>query len=83
VRERAALALTDAVTHVAEGHVPRDVFEAVAEQFEPKEIAHLIWQITAINTWNRIAISTLQRAGESRAGSVHALGGSQAFARVA
>ena len=63
-RERAALALTDAVTFVAQGHVPRDVYEAAAAQFEPKEIAHLIWQIAAINTWNRIAISARQRAGE-------------------
>jgi AhpD family alkylhydroperoxidase len=63
-RERAALALTDAVTLIADGHVPRDVYEAAAEQFEPNELAHLIWQIAAINTWNRIAISTRQRAGE-------------------
>jgi AhpD family alkylhydroperoxidase len=63
-RERAALALTDAVTYVADGHVPRGVYEVAAEHFEPKEIAHLIWQITAINAWNRIAIATRQKAGE-------------------
>jgi AhpD family alkylhydroperoxidase len=63
-RERAALALTDAVTFVANGHVPRSVYDLAAEHFEPKEIAHLIWQIAAINAWNRIAISARQRAGE-------------------
>ena len=63
-RERAALALTDAITLVADAHVRHDVYEAAAEQFEPGELAHLIWQIAAINTWNRIAISTRQRAGE-------------------
>jgi AhpD family alkylhydroperoxidase len=63
-RERAALALTDAVTRVADGHVPRDVYEAAAAQFEPKELAHLIWQIAAINTWNRIAISVRERVGD-------------------
>ncbi|HVU76618.1 MAG TPA: carboxymuconolactone decarboxylase family protein [Gaiellaceae bacterium] len=63
-RERAALALTDAVTLISQGHVPHDVYEAAAEEFEANELAHLIWQIASINTWNRIAISTRQRAGE-------------------
>ena len=65
-RERAALALTDAVTFVAQGHVPRSVFDAAADQFEPKELAHLIWQIAAINTWNRIAITVREHVGDYR-----------------
>jgi AhpD family alkylhydroperoxidase len=63
-RERAALALTDAVTLVSGGHVPRDVYEAAAAQFETAELAHLIWQIVAINAWNRVAVAARQRAGE-------------------
>jgi AhpD family alkylhydroperoxidase len=67
-RERAALALTDAVTLVADGHVPRDVYDEAVRHFDSKELPHLIWQIAAINTWNRIAISTRQRAGDYQPG---------------
>jgi AhpD family alkylhydroperoxidase len=62
-RERAALALTDAVTLIAEAHVPAAVYDEAARHFEPKELAHLIWQIVAINAWNRIAITTRQTVG--------------------
>jgi AhpD family alkylhydroperoxidase len=67
-RERAALALTDAVTLVSGGHVPRAIYEAAAAQFDTTELAFLIWQIVAINAWNRIAISTRQRAGDYQPG---------------
>jgi AhpD family alkylhydroperoxidase len=62
-RERAALALTDAVTLVHDGHVPRGVYEAAAEQFEQAELAQLIWTIVAINAWNRIAVTTRMLPG--------------------
>jgi AhpD family alkylhydroperoxidase len=57
-RERAALALCDAVTLVAATHVPDDVWSEAERHFEPEELAHLVMQITAINAWNRIAISS-------------------------
>ena len=57
-RERAALALTDAVTLIAETHVPAEVYEEAARHFASEELAHLIWQIAAINVWNRVAIAT-------------------------
>ena len=63
-RERAALALTDAVTLVADTHVPAVVYDEAARHFEPEELAQLIWQIVAINAWNRIAITTRQTVGE-------------------
>jgi AhpD family alkylhydroperoxidase len=63
-RERAALALTDAVTLVADTHVPAVVYDEAARQFEPEELGQLIWQIVAINAWSRIAITTRQTAGE-------------------
>ena len=56
-RERAALALTDAVTLVAETHVPAEVYEEAARYFDSEELAHLIWQIAAINVWNRVTIA--------------------------
>ena len=57
-RERAALALTDAITLIAETHVPADVFEEAARHFDNEELASLIWQIAAINAWNRVAVAT-------------------------
>jgi alkylhydroperoxidase family enzyme len=57
-KERAALALTDSVTMIAEQHVPRDVWEEASVHFESDELAQLVWAITVINAWNRIAITT-------------------------
>jgi AhpD family alkylhydroperoxidase len=57
-KERAALALTDAVTRVADDHVPREVWEEARAQFAPEELAQLVWAIAVINAWNRIAITT-------------------------
>ncbi len=56
-RERAALAWTEAVTLVAETHVPDDVYEQAREQFSEQELANLTLAIIAINGWNRLAIS--------------------------
>ena len=55
-RERAALEWTEAVTRVAETHVPDDVFERARAQFSEKELADLNVAVIAINAWNRIAI---------------------------
>jgi alkylhydroperoxidase family enzyme len=65
-RERAALALTDAVTLLADTHVPADIWQEAAQYFEPEELAHLLWQIAAINAWNRIAVATRRTVGEYR-----------------
>jgi AhpD family alkylhydroperoxidase len=65
-RERAALALTDAVTLIAETHVPAHVYEEAAVHFDNEELASLIWQIAAINAWNRIAVATRARFGDYR-----------------
>jgi AhpD family alkylhydroperoxidase len=63
-RERAAFGLTDAITLVAASHVPRETFEAAREHFDEEELAQLIWAITSINAWNRIAIATRMLPGE-------------------
>ena len=63
-RERAALALTDAVTLITDTHVPAAIYDEAARYFEREELAHLIWQIAAINAWNRIAITTRQTVGD-------------------
>jgi AhpD family alkylhydroperoxidase len=56
-RERAALAWTDAVTLVAQTHVPDNVFETLRKQFSDEEIAKLTLLVGTINLWNRMAIS--------------------------
>lgn len=62
-RERAALAWTEAVTLITQGHVPDEVYESVRQQFSEKELADLTLAIAAINAWNRIAISSRTPAG--------------------
>ena len=56
-RERAALAWTEAVTRISDGHVPDDVFEEVRKHFSEKELVDLTVAIVAINGWNRLAIA--------------------------
>jgi len=55
--ERAALALTDAVTQVSETHVPDDVWAIGEAYFDRDELAHLVFAIAAINLWNRLMVS--------------------------
>jgi AhpD family alkylhydroperoxidase len=62
-KERAALALTEAVTLVADGGVPADVYAEAAVRFDDQELAQVLALIFAINTWNRIALSTAKVAG--------------------
>jgi AhpD family alkylhydroperoxidase len=57
-RERAALALTDAMTHVSSTHVPDDVWARAEARFAPDELAHLVFTIAAINLWNRVAVTS-------------------------
>ncbi|GAA3498819.1 carboxymuconolactone decarboxylase family protein [Streptomyces prasinosporus] len=55
-RERAALALTEAVTVLTEGFVPDAVHERAARHFDGTELAHLIALITVVNGWNRLMV---------------------------
>jgi len=57
-RERAALALTEAITLVADGHVPDDVVDAARVHFSERELAELVFTVVVINSWNRIAITS-------------------------
>ena len=56
-RERAALAWTEAVTLVTNGHAPNDVYEQARQQFSEEELVNLTLAIVAINGWNRLNIS--------------------------
>lgn len=57
-KERAVLALTEAVTLIAGNQVPDEVYAAAAAQLTGQELAAVIMAIVAINGWNRIAIAT-------------------------
>lgn len=56
-RERAALAWAEAVTLVADGHVPDEVYDEVRQHFDEAEVAALTLATVAINSWTRVAIS--------------------------
>jgi AhpD family alkylhydroperoxidase len=66
-RERAVLALTDAITLISDEHVPRAVWDEAAALFSEDELAQLLWAITAMNAWNRIAIATRMESRYERA----------------
>jgi AhpD family alkylhydroperoxidase len=63
-RERAALAWTEAVTLIADGHVPDSVYEEVKPHFSEKELADLTLAVATINAWNRIATASRAEAGK-------------------
>ncbi len=56
-RERAALALTEAITLVAESHVPDEVYAQAAEVFSERELGQVVAAAVAINAWNRINVT--------------------------
>lgn len=56
-RERAALAWTETVTLITNGHVPDAVYEEVRQQLSEEELVNLTLAVVAINGWNRFAIS--------------------------
>ncbi|WUV20521.1 carboxymuconolactone decarboxylase family protein [Streptomyces sp. NBC_01485] len=62
-KEQAALALTEAVTLVADGGVPDDVYTEAAARFDERELAQVLALICTINTWNRVALATGKVAG--------------------
>jgi AhpD family alkylhydroperoxidase len=67
-RERAALAWTEAVTLVTDGHVPDDVYEEARKQFTEVELVNLTVAIGLINAWNRLSIAFRSVPGRDRPG---------------
>lgn len=59
--ERAALALVEAITLVADGHVPDAVYAEAAQALSQDEIVAIEWMAVVINAWNRIAIASRYR----------------------
>lgn len=63
--ERAALALTEAVTRLADrpDPVPDAVWEEAARHYTEAQLAALVVAIANINVWNRLNVATGQVAG--------------------
>ncbi|HEU4617889.1 MAG TPA: carboxymuconolactone decarboxylase family protein [Gammaproteobacteria bacterium] len=64
--ERAALALTEAVTRLAdrEDPVPDEIWEEATRHYDEKAMASLLLHIAQINFWNRLNVPVRQVAGE-------------------
>jgi AhpD family alkylhydroperoxidase len=56
-RERAALALTEAITELGDGHVSDEVYASAAAVFTERELGQVIAMAVTINAWNRINVT--------------------------
>ncbi|MBL1409933.1 carboxymuconolactone decarboxylase family protein [Sphingobacterium faecale] len=56
--EKAVLALTEAITLIAKGPVSDEVYNSAKVYFTDKELAVIMMAIVAINSWNRITITS-------------------------
>jgi AhpD family alkylhydroperoxidase len=57
-QERAALALTEAITELHDGRVPDEVYARAAAVFSERELGQVIAMAVTINAWNRINVAT-------------------------
>jgi AhpD family alkylhydroperoxidase len=64
--ERAALALTEAVTRLADrpDAVPDEVWDEAARHYDEAQLAAILLSIATINAWNRLNVATRQITGE-------------------
>jgi AhpD family alkylhydroperoxidase len=67
-RERAALALTEAMTLISDNHVPDELWEDISEHFDTEELAQVVFAITVINAWNRLQITARVEPGHYQPG---------------
>ena len=62
-QERAALALTEALTEIAPDGISDEVYAEVREQFSEEALAALIFRVAIINAWNRANIAVRSTPG--------------------
>ena len=72
-RVQAALSRTEALTLVADNHIPDDVYNEACRHFSEQELVNLSLAAVAVNGWNRLAIAFRSAVGEYRAGMVAAM----------
>ncbi|HSN27867.1 MAG TPA: carboxymuconolactone decarboxylase family protein [Kofleriaceae bacterium] len=61
--EKAALALTEAVTLISEDGVPDAVWDEAKKHFDDRQLAALVLHVAVVNVWNRLNVATRQVAG--------------------
>lgn len=66
-RERAALAWSEAVTLITDGHVPDRLYEQARAHFSEKELCDLTLAVATINAWTRLSIAARLVPGGYRA----------------
>ena len=66
-KEKAALALTEALTKLADTGISNELYQATKEHFSDVEISELTYSIGLINFWNRMQILALMEPGSQDA----------------
>ncbi len=56
-KERAALAFTEALTHIAPTGISDDLYIELREHFSEKELSTLAFRVMTINAWNRVNVA--------------------------
>ena len=62
-KERAALALTEALTQIAPTGISDALYAELREQFNDQELSTLIFRVAAINAWNRVNVAVRSTPG--------------------
>ena len=62
-RERAALAWTEGITNIQQGHAPDAVYQEAHREFGDADLVKLTMAIVTINSWNRVAIGFRMEPG--------------------
>lgn len=73
-KEKAALALTEALTRITEHGITEEIYRSTQEHFSEVEISELTFAIALINSWNRMQLLSQMEPGsqDSAYGLEHA-----------
>ncbi len=72
-QERAVLALTEALTRLADRGVPDDVYDEARRHLDEETLGKVIMAVVVINAWNRLGVVQRLPVGRYQpAGAVHA-----------
>ncbi|MDI7658564.1 carboxymuconolactone decarboxylase family protein [Cronobacter universalis] len=66
-KEKAALALTEAITHIGAEGVSEAIYREAREHFSETEIAEIAFAIAIINSWNRLQLVSQMAPGSQDA----------------
>lgn len=66
-KEKAALTLTEAITHIREEGISDAIYQQAREHFSEKEIAEIAFAVAIINSWNRLQLVSQMAPGSQDA----------------